>query len=89
MQKAPEIVEILIKKLSPKGYGIGLLPQGKEIEVAHTVPGDQTRVTWRKKRHAPQKGRLLEVLAPSAKRETARCAHVGICGGGCCAPNSS
>ncbi|MBM3183905.1 MAG: 23S rRNA (uracil(1939)-C(5))-methyltransferase RlmD [Chlamydiae bacterium] len=83
MQNAPEIVEVQIKNLSLKGYGIGLLPKGKEVEVAHTVPGDQVRIGWKKKRHAPQKGRLLEILTPSAKREAFRCAHVGICGG-CC-----
>ena len=81
MQKDPETVEFAINKISSKGYGVGFLPQGREIEVAHCVPGDQVRVAWRKKRHGTQKGRLLEILSPSADRTAPLCSHAGVCGG--------
>lgn len=79
----PVSTEIAIEKFALKGYGVGSLPGGVSLEVAHSVPGDVVRVEWRKKRHSPQKGRLLEVLKPSPARVEPRCAHVGVCGG-CC-----
>ncbi len=80
MQKPKETLEISIQKFSKKGYGVALLG-AKEIEVAHSVPGDTIRVEWRKKRYRIQKGRLLEVVAPSPDREPARCVHATVCGG--------
>ncbi|HSX38547.1 MAG TPA: 23S rRNA (uracil(1939)-C(5))-methyltransferase RlmD [Chlamydiales bacterium] len=81
MQKPSETVDVPIQKFSAKGYGIGFLPVGKEIEIAHAAPGDIVRVEWRKKREDPQKGRLLEVLTPSSTRIVPRCSHATVCGG--------
>jgi 23S rRNA (uracil1939-C5)-methyltransferase len=81
MQKLAETLEVPIQSFSKKGFGVALLPQGKEIEVAHSVPGDTVRIEWRKKRHGIQKGRLLEVVDPSKSRTTPRCSHASICGG--------
>lgn len=81
MQKPAETLEISIQTFSKKGYGVGFLPQGREIEIAHSLPGDTVRVEWRKKRHGVQKGRLVEVVAASDDRESPRCAHASICGG--------
>ena len=83
MQKSPESLDLSIVEFSKKGYGVGFSPTGREFEVAHAVAGDTVRIEWRKKRRSPQKGRLLEVVAPSQDRVAARCAHAGICGG-CC-----
>jgi 23S rRNA (uracil1939-C5)-methyltransferase len=79
--KPKETLEISIQKFSKKGYGVALIGPGKEIEVAHCVPGDTVRVEWRKKRSRLLKGRLLEVVASSADRIPPRCAHATVCGG--------
>lgn len=71
---------VVISSFSSKGYGIGLV-QSKEVEVAHTVPGDRASISWKKKRYPPQKGRLLSVESPSPDRVVPPCPHVGICGG--------
>lgn len=68
----------MIQKFSPKGYGIS-----EEVEIAHTVPGDQILFEMTRSKRLPKKGRLLEVLAPSPDRVEPRCAHASICGG-CC-----
>lgn len=73
-----ETLALTIRDLTSKGYGVAA---EKPLEVAHTVPGDQVLVQWKKKRHPPQKGRLLEVILPSADRVEPRCVHAGICGG--------
>jgi len=76
-------MQISVKKFSTKGYGVGCLPDGKEVEIPHTVPGDEVFIDWKKKRHPPQKGRVLDILTPSPERIPARCAHATVCGG-CC-----
>lgn len=81
MAKKLETIEIKIQKFSDKGYGVADLSPEKEIEVAHCVPGDHLRVAWSKKRKRTQKGRLLEVVEPSANRVVPPCLHAGICGG--------
>lgn len=81
MQRQREVLEVDIRKFSLKGHGIGILPGGQEIEVAHSVPGDQLKVEWRKRKHPPQKGRLLEMIVSAPDRVSPRCGHVGVCGG--------
>jgi 23S rRNA (uracil1939-C5)-methyltransferase len=82
MQKPKETIELSVQKFSKKGHGVALLAPGKEIEIAHSLPGDTVRVEWRKKRGKKiQKGRLLEVVAASVDRESPRCAHATVCGG--------
>jgi len=78
-----EEFEVTVGDFTPKGYGTALLPSGKEVEIAHTVPGDQVKIEWRKKRRPPQKGRLLDVVKASEERVEPRCAHARVCGG-CC-----
>lgn len=74
-------VEVTIEKFTLKGYGVGPLSSGKEVEVAHAVPGDRLLVEWKKKKRPPQKGRLLQVIAPSDSRVVPKCAHAAVCGG--------
>lgn len=81
MQKTVESLDISIQKFSKKGYGVGFSPQGKEIEVAHSIPGDTIRIDWRKGRQRVQKGRLVDLLVASEDRTATRCAHARTCGG--------
>lgn len=83
MQDSQDAISVSIENLTRKGYGIGTLPSGKEIEIPHAVPGDSLLVDWKKKRRPPQKGRILSVLEASPNRVATPCAHAQICGG-CC-----
>lgn len=75
--------EGVIRKFCARGYGIAETEAGAEVEVAHTLPGDKITFEWTRKKRTPHKGRLLEVLIPSADRVEPRCAHARMCGG-CC-----
>jgi 23S rRNA (uracil1939-C5)-methyltransferase len=74
-------VEIAFEKFNLKGYGVGRLPDGKEVEVPHAIVGDVALVDWKKKKRPPQKGRLFEIVTPAPARVAPRCPHTRICGG--------
>lgn len=81
-------VQGTVKKFNLRGYGITFLEkEGQltqdEYEVAHVIPGDQIRFEITRKKRAPKKGRLLEVLTASKDRVEPRCVHATTCGG-CC-----
>lgn len=77
-------VELTIQDFTPRGFGVADSPERKaKVEVAHAIPGDRVLVELRRRRHRVQKGRLLELLTPSADRVEPRCAHASLCGG-CC-----
>lgn len=67
-----------VQTFSSKGYGIA-----DEVEIAHVIPGDQILYELTRKKRLPKKGRLLEIVTPSANRVEPRCAHARTCGG-CC-----
>lgn len=69
-------MEAVVQSFSLKGYGVA-----DEVEIAHTVPGDQILFELTRKKRLPKKGRLLQVLAPSSDRVLPRCAHASMCGG--------
>lgn len=72
-----------VKSFCARGYGVVVTETGAEVEVAHTVVGDEIQFEWTRKKRTPHKGRLAEVLAASADRVEPRCAHAKTCGG-CC-----
>lgn len=72
-----------IRKFCGRGYGLAVTEKGAEVEVAHTLPGDKILFEWTRKKRTPHKGRLAEILVPSADRVEPRCAHARMCGG-CC-----
>lgn len=76
-------MQVKISEFTLKGYGTGLLPNGKEVEVPHAVRGDELLIEWKKKKRSPQKGRIQEVIKASENRVTPPCEHAQICGG-CC-----
>lgn len=69
-------MEASVQKFSSKGYGIA-----DEVEIAHVIPGDRILFELTRKKRLPQKGRLLEILAPSPDRVEPRCTHARTCGG--------
>ncbi len=85
---AQEVVEISVKTLSSRGYGVGSCARPAplppmEVEVAHVVPKEIILVEMRKRMRGVRRGKLLEILQPSPDRVTAPCKHAQICGG-CC-----
>jgi 23S rRNA (uracil1939-C5)-methyltransferase len=77
-----EVVELSVKSLSPKGYGIGNSAESKrDVEVAHVLPHDVIRVEMRRRMRGTRRARLLEVVTPSPDRVTPPCKHAAICGG--------
>ncbi len=79
-------IELSIQDFSPRGFGVAKAPgdtRSTNIEVAHAIPGDRVLVELRRRSKRVQKGRLLELLAPSEDRVEPRCAHASMCGG-CC-----
>lgn len=71
-------MEASVQKFSLRGYGVA-----NDVEIAHTVPGDQILYELTRKKRLPKKGRLLEILKPSKNRVEPRCSHARTCGG-CC-----
>lgn len=71
-------MEASVQQFSKKGYGVA-----NDVEIAHTVPGDQILYELTRKKRKPKKGRLLEVIKPSKDRVEPRCSHARTCGG-CC-----
>lgn len=78
----PSTVELFIENFCPRGFGVAKSDRA-QIEVAHTLPGDRVKVELRRRSRRIQKGRLLEIIAPSQDRIPARCPHASLCGG-CC-----
>jgi 23S rRNA (uracil1939-C5)-methyltransferase len=68
--------EVLISCLGPRGDGIAEASPGP-LYVPFTLPGERILV----EREGADRGRLVEVLAPSAERVAPYCPHAGTCGG--------
>lgn len=75
-------IELTIQDFSARGFGVASTEDRRsKIEVAHAIPGDRVLVELRRRKKRVQKGRLLELLSPSADRVEPRCAHASLCGG--------
>jgi 23S rRNA (uracil1939-C5)-methyltransferase len=74
-------VEINLDNAAYGGDTIGRLPDGRAVFVPFGIPGEkvQIQIVLDKKKFA--RGELVEVLAPSPSRISARCAHFFDCGG--------
>lgn len=86
--EAQDQVQLNITSFNARGYGVATYVRPSplpplEVETAHTLPGDVVAVEMRKKMRGIRKGRLLNVLQPSADRVEPRCKHANVCGG-CC-----
>jgi 23S rRNA (uracil1939-C5)-methyltransferase len=61
--------------------GEGIVKDGKAAFVGGALPGEVIRFRRVRRHRSHDEGQLLEVIAASPDRVTARCAHFGICGG--------
>ena len=66
---------VTIERIGHRGDGIAPTPEGP-VYVAFTLPGEC--VTFER---SGERGRLLEIIAPTPERTTPPCRHFGICGG--------
>lgn len=64
-----------IESLGHKGEGVALI-EGKRVFVPMTLPGEVVEIDV-----DDERGRLLNVLEPSASRQAPPCRHFGSCGG--------
>lgn len=77
------LVELALEGITHGGEAVGRLPDGKACFVAYALPGERVTVEVIEEHKRWTRGRLVEVLEPSADRVTAPCPYFGPgrCGG--------
>ncbi|MDQ4121083.1 MAG: 23S rRNA (uracil(1939)-C(5))-methyltransferase RlmD [Acidobacteriota bacterium] len=78
--KTPEILEVLIEKIVPDGFGLAHA-QNLTIFVPLVAAGDRARVRIERKKGKVAFAEVVEILEPSADRVKPPCPHFGVCGG--------
>ncbi|HEX8396315.1 MAG TPA: class I SAM-dependent RNA methyltransferase [Pyrinomonadaceae bacterium] len=78
--KQPEIVEVLIEKIVPDGFGLAHA-ENLTIFVPLVAAGDRARVRIERKKGKVAFAELVEILEPSGDRVEPPCPHFGVCGG--------
>lgn len=73
-------VDLTIDRIGGRGDGIAEL-QGRPVYVPYTIAGETVRARLEGRRGDGQAASLVEIIAPSAHRRSAPCAHFGACGG--------
>lgn len=73
---AADAHDVVIERLGAQGDGVASGPGGEALFVAYALPGERVRVEAEGER-----GRLVEVLTPSADRVAPPCPHFTVCGG--------
>jgi len=72
---------IVIQALVYEGGGFGRLPDGRAVFVPFVMPGEKVRIGIKEEHAGYARAELLEIEKPHPRRQAARCAHCGICGG--------
>ncbi|WP_417456822.1 23S rRNA (uracil(1939)-C(5))-methyltransferase RlmD [Kordiimonas sp.] len=75
-----ELLDIEIMSLGAQGDGVGT-HNDTPVFVPFTMPGDKVRAKVNESRRNGLYSELVEILSPSAERQTPACAHFGACGG--------
>ncbi|HYP49612.1 MAG TPA: class I SAM-dependent RNA methyltransferase [Pyrinomonadaceae bacterium] len=78
--KQPEIVEVLIEKIVPDGFGLAHA-ENLTIFVPLVAAGDRVLVRVERKKGKVAFAELVEISEPSADRVEPLCPHFGVCGG--------
>lgn len=73
--------ELRFTALTYGGDALARLPNGLPVFVPFVLPGERALVQIEPQRHGYARGRLVELLEPSAGRCLPRCRHFGTCGG--------
>jgi len=72
---------IVIQALVYEGGGFGRLPDGRAVFVPFVMPNEKVRIGIIEEHAGYAHAELLEIENSHPRRQTARCAHFGICGG--------
>lgn len=78
--KQPEILEVLIEKIVPDGFGMAHAAN-LTIFVPLVAAGDRVRVRIERKKGKVAFAEIVEILEPSEDRLEPPCPHFGVCGG--------
>ncbi len=60
---------------------MGRLPDGRAVFVPFALPGETVRISLVEEKKGFARADLLEILVPSPRRISPRCAHYQVCGG--------
>ena len=72
---------VQIEKCVYGGDGMGRLADGRAVFVPFTLPSEEVLVEITEDSKNFARGRVVELLKPSALRVAPRCPHFGVCGG--------
>ena len=75
------VFDITLEKPVYGGETLGRLPDGRAVFAPFGLPGERVRVQLTEDKKNFARGKLLEVLEPSADRIAAKCRHFAACGG--------
>ena len=74
------MIELDIDRIANGGDGIGSV-DGKTVFVPGAVPGDRATIEIVEQRKRFDRGRLVDLIRPSADRTAPLCRHTAVCGG--------
>ena len=75
------MIEIRLANLVYGGECIGRLADGRAVFVPYGLPGELVALELVEEKKRFARGRIVEILEPSADRIQPRCVHFGECGG--------
>ncbi|MDZ3836352.1 MAG: 23S rRNA (uracil(1939)-C(5))-methyltransferase RlmD [Rhodospirillales bacterium] len=75
------LVEVLVERLGGRGDGVALMPDGRRLYIAGTLPGERVRVRIGEARADGFAAEIVEILDRSPERVEPPCPHFGRCGG--------
>lgn len=72
--------QAVIESLDHEGRGVARI-EGKAIFVEGALPGETVEFSSYRRKPSYELAQVTRVIAPSAQRQTPRCAYFGVCGG--------
>ncbi len=73
--------QVQLTNLVYGGECLGRLANGRAVFVPYGLPGEIVSIELVEEKKHFARGRILEIIQPSAERIQPRCAHFGVCGG--------
>jgi len=77
----PEPLEVRFSSLAYGGWALGRLPDGRVLFAPGLLPGERALIRVTESRSGYARGRTVELLESSPRRQAPRCRHFGECGG--------
>jgi 23S rRNA (uracil1939-C5)-methyltransferase len=73
--------ELTLDSMTYGGDAIGRLEDGRVVFIPFGIPGEKVRIELTADKRKFLKGKIVEIVTPSPKRITGKCAHFLACGG--------